>query len=144
MDDQRIGAAIRAVRVMRRLRQADVATRGRVTRITVSRPDRGQVGWYSIDVWRRLTNALEIRQDVAVRWHGGDLDRVLNAAHASLHEAVSRWLAEHREWTCARELTFAIHGERGVIDIPAWHAAARSLLIIELRSVLADRKSSSR
>jgi hypothetical protein len=36
------------------------------------------------------------------------------------------------------EVTFVHFGERGVIDILAWHAASRSLLIIELSTELVD------
>jgi hypothetical protein len=35
-------------------------------------------------------------------------------------------------------VSFSIYGERGVIDILAWHAATRSLLIIELKTELVD------
>jgi hypothetical protein len=35
-------------------------------------------------------------------------------------------------------VSFSIYGERGVIDILAWHEATRSLLIIELKTELVD------
>jgi hypothetical protein len=35
-------------------------------------------------------------------------------------------------------VTFSHYGERGVIDIVAWHAATRSLLVIELKTELVD------
>jgi hypothetical protein len=55
-----------------------------------------------------------------------------------MHESLARYLAGCGGWTWAHEVTFAIYGERGVIDILAWHATSRSLLIIELKSTLAD------
>ena len=60
-----------------------------------------------------------------IRWHGGDLDRVANAAHAALHESIGRFLASLAGWTWLPEVTYAIYGERGVIDILAWHAETR-------------------
>ena len=36
------------------------------------------------------------------------------------------------------EVSFAIYGERGVIDILAWHEPTRSLLVIELKTAIAD------
>jgi hypothetical protein len=35
-------------------------------------------------------------------------------------------------------VSFAIYGERGVIDILAWHPARRALLVIELKTDIAD------
>ncbi len=35
-------------------------------------------------------------------------------------------------------MTFSVYGERGSIDILAWHARSRSLLVIELKTELAD------
>jgi hypothetical protein len=35
-------------------------------------------------------------------------------------------------------VSFSIYGERGIIDIVAWHASSRSLLIIELKTTLVD------
>jgi transcriptional regulator with XRE-family HTH domain len=138
MDDVRIGAPFRAVRLRRGLRQADVALKAKVTRITVSRIERGMLGRYPVDVIRRIASGLEMRLDIGVRWHGGDLERALNSGHAAMHESVGRYLNTRSGWIWAPEVTFAIFGERGVIDVLAWHAASRSLLIIELKTLLVD------
>lgn len=76
--------------------------------------------------------------EIRARWRGGELDRVVNAAHADMHESVAQRLASLAGWVWLPEVTFAHFGERGVIDILAWHAATRSLLIIELKSELVD------
>jgi hypothetical protein len=73
-----------------------------------------------------------------LRWQGGDVDRVVNEAHASLHEAMAAHLSTLPDWIWKPEVSFSIYGERGVIDILAWHAATRSLLIIELKTVMVD------
>ena len=39
------------------------------------------------------------------------------------------------------EATFAIYGERGSIDILAWHAASATLLVVEVKSVVPDMQS---
>jgi hypothetical protein len=65
------------------------------------------------------------------------LDRLLDEAHASLVEAVVRVLETGR-WEVITEATFAIAGERGSVDILGWHAVTRSLLVVEVKSVLAD------
>ena len=62
----------------------------------------------------------------------------MNAAHATLHESVAAHLSTTAGWIWLPEVTFANYGERGVIDILAWHAESRSLLIIELKTELVD------
>lgn len=41
-------------------------------------------------------------------------------------------------WEVVPEASFSIYGERGVIDILAWHPARRALLIIELKTEIVD------
>jgi hypothetical protein len=41
-------------------------------------------------------------------------------------------------WEIAPEVSFNVRGERGVIDILAWHAATRTLLVIELKTEIVD------
>jgi hypothetical protein len=82
--------------------------------------------------------ALDAWVDYAIRWRGGELDRVLNARHAALHQAVASWLSAIEGWDLAPEVSFSIYGERGVIDVLAWHSPTRTLLVIELKSELVD------
>lgn len=138
MDDVRIGNTLRVIRIRKRLRQSDVARRAGTSRETVSRLERGWFGRVPYDTFRSVATALGIRADVRLRWQGGDLDRVMNAAHAALHKALGRYLGGHTGWARRHEVSFSIYGERGVIDILAWHAGTRSLLIIELKTELVD------
>ncbi len=85
----------------------------------------------------RVAEVLEVRLDVQPRWRGGSLDRMLNAGHAGLHVSVARILSR-AGWQFVSEKTFAIYGERGAIDILAFHPATRSLLVIELKTGLVD------
>jgi hypothetical protein len=55
-----------------------------------------------------------------------------------LHESVARYFRTLPEWHNAPEVSFAIYGERGVIDILAWHASSRILLVIELKIEVVD------
>jgi hypothetical protein len=47
-------------------------------------------------------------------------------------------LASLPGWIHEPEVSFAIYGERGVIDIFAWHPGRRALLVIELKTDIAD------
>jgi len=104
----------------------------------MSRLERGKPGEVRLDELVRIVEALCGQLDVVVRWRGGELDRLLNARHSALHEEVARSFARIDGWTLAPEVSFAIRGERGVIDILAWHAASRTLLVIELTTEIVD------
>lgn len=138
MSDQRLGAAFRALRVRRGLRQADVAALARASRSTVSRIERGHLDAVSLDRVRAVGAVLDLRVDLVGRWRGGELDRLLNARHSALHEAAAGLFAKYPEWVLAPEASFSIYGERGVIDLLGWHPPSRSLLVVELKSELVD------
>ena len=134
----RLGSICRALRIARRWRQSDLAARAGVSRAAVSRLERGRLGELQVKVVLRVVDALGGRIDFNVRWQGGELDRLLNARHAALHESVARAFLELPGWLIAPEVSFAIRGERGVIDILAWHAATGTLLVIELKTDIVD------
>lgn len=139
VDDQRFGTVVRAVRQRRRWRQTDLAAKSRVSQATISRLERGHPGTLSLDTIRRVAGALDIRVDLVARWRAGDLDRLVNARHSSLHETVAAALTTRfRGWVLAPEASFSIFGERGAIDILAWHPDRRALLVIELKTDIAD------
>jgi transcriptional regulator with XRE-family HTH domain len=138
MDDARIGAAFRAVRIRRRLRQADVAARAGVSQSLVSQVERGHFDRISLAGLRRIGRALDIRIDIVARWRGGELDRMLSRGHSLLAESVVASFARWDGWLLAPEVSFSIWGERGIIDLLAFHAPTATLLIIELKTVIVD------
>jgi hypothetical protein len=95
------------------------------------------VGSITVDRLRRVGSVLEIRLDVVSRWRGGELDRLINAGHSALAESVTLSL-QRLGWEVAPEVSFAIRGERGWIDLLAWYAPTRTLLVIELKTVIVD------
>jgi hypothetical protein len=92
----------------------------------------------SIDVVDRYARGLGADLDLAVRWRGGDLDRLLNARHSAMHEQMARFWGELSQWQAVPEVSFSIYGERGVIDWLAWHDQTRTVLVTELKSQLVD------
>ena len=138
MDGYRLGAVCRALRIRKGWRQIDLGTKSGTSRSAVSRLERGLVRDLGVDDLLRILEALGGRLDFVVRWQGGELDRLLNARHSALHEAVARFFRQLPEWTIAPEVSFAINGERGIVDILAWHAASRTLLVIELKTDIVD------
>ncbi|HEX9634109.1 MAG TPA: helix-turn-helix transcriptional regulator, partial [Candidatus Limnocylindria bacterium] len=71
MDDQRVGAALRAVRQRRGWRQHDLAIAARISQSTVSRLERGHLDQLPTSTIRRAMAALDLRLELFVRWRGG-------------------------------------------------------------------------
>ena len=138
MDDQRLGTLLRAVRIRRRLRQEDVAAAAGVDRSWVSRIERGHLGEVSIGRLRAIAGVLEVGLEIVPSWRGGEVARVVNERHSRLHELFAAHLASTPGWEFATEVSFSSWGERGVIDILAWHAARRVLLVVELKTEIPD------
>lgn len=141
MDDRRVGLVIRALRRRRGWRQVDLANKARVSQAEVSRIERGH--FVSLPVVRRLTAALDARLDLNIRWRGGEIDRLLDEAHATLGALVAEEEAA-LGWQIAPEVTFSRYGERGSIDLVALNATVRAAAIHELKSELTSYEETQR
>ena len=135
MHDERFGRAIRALRRRQGLRQVDVARRAGVPQSTVSAVERGHIDGLLVRTVRAVAQAVDAAWDPAVRWRGGELDRLLDEEHARL---VGRAAADLPRfgWEVRLEVTFAVYGERGSIDLLGWHPGARILLVVEVKTAL--------
>ena len=138
MEDATVGRSVRAVRVRKGWRQSDLARAAGVSQQTVSRIEKGRLAGVPLGTLRAVTEALGMRLTVEARWEGAALDRLLGSRHSAMHEVVARLFAELPAWVAMPEVTFAIFGERGSIDLLAWHAASRTLLVIELKTEIVD------
>lgn len=138
MEIARLNSVFRAVRLRKGWRQADVARAARTSRSQVARCESHDVVQLKLETITRVAAALEVNLDITVRWRGAALDRLLNAAHSALHDRVAGVLASADGWRFVPEATFSIYGERGVIDILAFHQRTGALLVIELKTVIVD------
>jgi transcriptional regulator with XRE-family HTH domain len=132
MNDVQIGRAARALRHRLGWRQVDVADHIGIGHDVVSRAERGRLDGLSLRMLRRLFAAFDAELVVLVRWRGGELDRLLDRRHASLAEYVISRL-ERLGWIVMPEVSFSEYGERGSIDLLAWHRDTRTILTIELK-----------
>lgn len=138
MDDARIGRALRVLRQRRRWRQVDLAQRASVSQSAISDMERGRVDRYTLATVRRVLRALDASASLNPVWGGtGDLDRVLDADHAAL---VTAWARLHTDagWEVWPEASYSIYGERGRIDLLAFHPATRTLEVAEIKTGLWD------
>ena len=138
MDDERIGAAFRALRVRKGWRQSDLAARAHVSTSVVGRLERGHAASLTLGTLRRIASALGARFDPIVRWNGAGLSRLLDARHSAMHEAVAGMFAALDGWVIEPEVSFSVYGERGIIDVLAWHSGRRMLLVVELKTEIVE------
>lgn len=137
MDDRRVGRLVRAVRQRRNLRQSDLARQAGTSQKTVSEIELGRVESVRLVVIRRVATALDVSISLDAWWRGGEADRLVDRAHASLVEAVAAYLVASG-WEVIPEFSFNVYGDRGSVDILAWHPGERILLVVEVKSLLTD------
>jgi transcriptional regulator with XRE-family HTH domain len=128
-----IGRALRAMRQRRGWRQLDLGAKVGIGQSIVSRVERGNLDAASARTLARLFGALGGELVMHVRWQGGDLDRLMDRAHADLVERIARRLVE-LGWDVHVEVSFNRYGERGSIDVLGWHLETRTALVIEVKS----------
>ena len=138
MDDVRFGRAVLMLRQRRGWRQSDLGDRSGLSRSAISDIERGRVDRYTLHAIRRLLAALNADADLNVRWGApGDMDRLLDRDHAAL---VRAWVELHQRhgWETWAEASYNIYGERGRIDLLAFHPATGILEVAEMKTGVWD------
>lgn len=138
MDDAQIGSAVRAVRIKSKLTQADVAKAAAVRRHEVSLLEQGKFSHMTVGTLRRIVGAAGMWVELKPNWQGVTLERLVSGAHTTLQQAVLAAVNGLPGWVGRPEVSYSIRKERGIIDVLAWHAASRTLLIIEIKTLLVN------
>src|SRR5215203_4511675 len=133
MDEVRVGRTLRALRHRLGWRQIDVAGRANLTQDDVSRGERGHLR--NLNKLKAQAAALDAEMFVTIRWRGGEIDRLLDEGHATIVGWVAATLTS-LGWQVQPEVSYAVFGERGSIDILAWHPETRTLLVVEVKTEL--------
>lgn len=129
--------AVRFLRIRRSWPQGVLGSRAGVSRELVSRLERGDVAGMTLGSIDRMATALGASVHLQLRWQGEHLDRLMDAAHAAIQQAVAELLTS-MGWTVRVEVSFNHYGDRGRVDVLALHPALRILLIVEVKSGLGD------
>jgi transcriptional regulator with XRE-family HTH domain len=137
VDPIAFGRGIRALRLRRRLRQEDLAGKAGVSRGVIARIEQGHAERVTVARLQRVAAALGARVTCRLTWNGEGLDRLLDADHAAIVEQVVRILRADG-WLVATEVSFNHFGERGSIDVLAFHVGERVILVVEVKSVVPD------
>jgi transcriptional regulator with XRE-family HTH domain len=142
-DDLRLGTAIRLWRERGRRRQIDIATDAGVSRQCVSLMERGHLDALSVRTARAIAAAAGIDLPFAPRGRGAQFDRLVDEEHSAIVDSViSRLVADG--WDPMVEFSFNDYGDRGSVDILAWHAEWDALLVVEVKSRLANLQDTCR
>jgi transcriptional regulator with XRE-family HTH domain len=137
VQDIQVGAVYRAVRRRQGLSQREIAARAGVSQQTVSVIERGRFDEVDLATLRRVGAVLGIDLPFAPRWRGPELDRLLDAGHAAIVEIVVGELRD-RGWTVMVEWSFNRYGERGSVDVLAWHPDRSALVVVEVKTRVVD------
>lgn len=108
-----------------------------VSRAAVSLIERGALEGTSLHLIRRVSGALGVSVTVEPHWRGAELAKLLDENHAVMVRAVVARLTA-AGWQAVPEPTFNVWGEKGSIDVLAWHPDHGALLTIEVKTRLAD------
>lgn len=137
MDAVRYGSDVRLLRRRRGWTQRRLAAEAKVSRWAVAAVEAGRASDLHLDRLTAIVTALGGYLSVRILYQGDTLDRLRDRRHAALVDTmVQRLTAEG--WEVATEVSFNVFGERGAIDILAFHRATGTLLVVEVKTVVPD------
>ena len=129
--------AVRFLRLRKGWPQRILGGRAHVSREMISRLERGDLSGMTFGSVDNVANALGATLHVQLRWQGEQLDRLMDAAHAAIQQSVVDLLTG-MGWVVRVEVSFNHYGDRGRVDILAFHPRFRILLVVEVKSALGD------
>lgn len=130
-----IGRLLRMVRIRRAWRQSDVAIRARLSDSAVGRHQQGVIG--SLRALESHAASLDLRLDLRLVGRSGQLARLVDEEHAALVDVCARELRV-LGFAVSPEGSFSEWGERGRIDLLAFHSASGTLVVLEAKTLLVD------
>jgi transcriptional regulator with XRE-family HTH domain len=137
MDLVRFGRAVRVLRQRRRWRLDDLADRTGLFRSALDRIELGQASRMAFDDLEKVARALDGQLGLDFRWRGEQLDRLIDEKHAAIVDQTVRIYRE-AQWEVAVEATFSIYGERGSIDVFAWHPPTQQIAVNEIKASIGE------
>jgi len=137
VDDRRLGIAVRARRHQRGWRLVDLAEAAGVGPGVCGLLERGKAGKLSVRTARAIAAAVDLPLGWDIGWQRQELDRLLDADHSLLAASVASTLGSSG-WAVRGEVSFNHYGDRGRIDLLAFHAPTRILAVVEIKTTIVD------
>jgi len=135
VDDQKLGTLLRLARIRKDKRQSDVARDAGVSPSAIAKHERGQISNVTHRALRQHAQAVGVRIELVLRGPSSDLLR--DEEHATVVDYLKRWL-ESLGWEAVVEASYSEFGERGRIDLFAYHAGRRVVLVVEVKTGIFD------
>jgi len=135
MNGQPVARIARTLRHRQGLTQESLSSKSGVARWRIVWLESGRVDALRVGDVEQILDALGARFYLGVSHNGAALDRLLDEVHAALVGSFVE-LLQRLGWESRVEISFSEFGDRGSIDILAWHAASRALLVVEIKSEL--------
>jgi DNA-binding XRE family transcriptional regulator len=135
MERRTIARALRAVRRRKGWSQRQLGARIGISRSELSRWETSWLDRCSVEEVERWASALGAHLVLDLRVDG---ERPMSDAR---HAILQNWLAtllRAAGWTVEVEVSFNHYGDRGRIDLLAFHATIEVVLVIEIKTMLAD------
>jgi hypothetical protein len=105
--------------------------------------ERGHLDAFSVRTVRAIAAAVGIDLPFAARGRGAQLNQLVDEEHSAMVDAVVARLSAEG-WETMIEFSFNDFGDRGSVDVLAWHAGRRALLVVEVKSRLANLQDTCR
>lgn len=135
MERRTVARTLRALRRRKGWSQATVGERLGISQSELSRRERGSLENCSVAEVEHWGAVLGAHVSMEVRVDG---ERPLtDARHAQLQTWIVRLLQDHG-WTALAEHSFNHYGDRGRIDVLAYHPIARVVVVIEIKTRVDD------
>jgi hypothetical protein len=115
----------------------DLAGSAGVSASLVGLLERGHAETLSVRGIRKISAALDLRMGWDAGYRGPELARLRDSDHAQLAEQVTKRL-QTSGWTVVPEASFNHYGDRGRIDLLAYHPATHTLVTVEIKTVIAE------
>jgi transcriptional regulator with XRE-family HTH domain len=133
----RFGSDVRLLRRRLGWSQRRLALEAGASRWSVAEVEAGRGDRLPLERLIAIIAALRGYLSVRIMFQGEGMDRLRDRKHAALvDQMVGRLKAEG--WEVATEVTFNHFGERGSIDIFAFHPGSGTVLVVEVKSVVPD------
>ena len=136
-----VGTDVRKARLRRHLSQAKLGERAGVSRMSISRAERGLGGGLTLDAWQRIATALDVT--LKVQLQRDYLQEPQDAGHLGIQELILR-LGRRHGYPREVELPTKPAEAWRSIDVSLVNDLRRRLIVVECWNVIGDVGASAR
>lgn len=135
MREQEIGRLFRMLRYRREWTQVKAAEKARISRSVAQKIEHGDGATVSMGLVRKYAAAFDLRVDFLLVGRGAEVARLLDEEHAQIVADLAASL-KRSAWIVEPEASFNVYGDRGRVDLLAYHRATKTVLVVEVKTIL--------